>query len=191
MTRQRTDQKLRSWLQTVALAVVSAGLLIPAGARAQDFFGDDFEAFTGVAASETAMLTDEEMDELRGRFLGFFFSVNFAGFVDMDGAAHGSLEVVAGLGDQTESISLGSASVLPGAVPGEALVTDAAGNELGVRAIIADDAFNGSNLIGQISQVPGNGNDIRQVLVINLAVIEAAEADLGLVRDQLGPYFGF
>ncbi len=183
---------LGHWVRGFSLAIAIAFTPGSVGAG-EDFFGSGFEVFTGISPFEADPLADAELGELRGRFLGFFFSVEFAGMVEMGGAATATLEVIAGIGGQSESIQLVSGSVSPGIAPGAggALVTDATGQQLNVRAVINEDAFSNSNFIAQISQVPGNQNNIRQVLVLNLAVINAGATPFAEIRDQLGPLFGF
>jgi hypothetical protein len=184
----------------LGLATGLAVSLASGGALAGDFFGADFEEFTGIPADAAMPLTDEEMDDLRGGFLGFFFSVHLSGFVETDGVLDATLDVNASLGDQSDGLhfdaSDGDPSVTPGLV-GDALgpavtVTDTVTGEIfRVQALIGDGAFNGANMIGQVSQVPGNLNNIGQVLQINLAIIEVAESDIAGIRTQLAPIFGF
>jgi hypothetical protein len=185
----------------VGLATSLAIALAAGSAFAGDFFGAGFEEFTGIPAAAAMPLTDAEMDDLRGGYLGgFFFSVQLSGYVETDGVLGVNLDVNASLGDQSGGLSFDGSDGDPSATPvlvgntlGPAVtVTDTATGEIfRVQALIADGAFNGANMIGQISQVPGNSNNIAQVLQINLAIIEVADSDLAGIRAQLGPVFGF
>jgi hypothetical protein len=224
-----------------ALLVTGGALaaLSPLAASADDdFFGSEFEAFTGIPAAAAESLSDGQLDELRGGFLGFYFSVDFSGFAELDGSISARLDVNAGLGDQVRGISVDTddagSSGPPGghghrpprgydrgpsrgrgphdlphgnangnlvvearpAATGQALgpaVTmkdSATGEAFRVQAKIGE-AFAGAQGVFQITQVPGNLNNIGQNLVINLVVLQAPEGEAGNLREQLGPLFGF
>jgi hypothetical protein len=184
----------------LGLATSVAVFIASGSALAGEFFGEDFEDFTGIPAGAAMPLTDEEMEELRGGFLGFFFSVNLSGFVEAGGVMDATLDVNASLGDQSGGLNfdstggdLGGGTTFVGDALGPAVtVTDTVTGEIfRVQATIGDNAFSGGNMIGQISQVPGNMNNIGQVLQINLAIIEVADGDLSGIRSQLEPIFGF
>jgi hypothetical protein len=185
----------------LGLALSLAVSLASGGALAGDFFEANFEGFTGIPADAAVPLTDEEMDDLRGGYLGFFFSVHLSGEVRVDGVLDASLDVNASFGDQSGGLSFDSsegdpsatADLPPNTLGGPAVtVTDTVTGEVfRVQALIGDNAFNGADMVSLISQVPGNGNDIAQILQINIAVIEVAESDVSGIRAQLGPIFGF
>lgn len=198
----RKDNLIRSLKAFCLGLATSVAVVIASGsALAGEFFGEDFEDFTGIPAGAAMPLTDEEMEELRGGFLGFFFSVNLSGFVEAGGVMDATLDVNASLGDQSGGLNfdstgggdLGGGTTFVGDALGPAVtVTDTVTGEIfRVQATIGDNAFSGGNMIGQISQVPGNMNNIGQVLQINLAIIEVADGDLSGIRSQLEPIFGF
>jgi hypothetical protein len=198
MRNENFSKRLRAL--GLGLATSLAVSLASGGALAGDFFGANFEEFTGIPADAAVLLTDEEMDDLRGGFLGFFFSVHLSGVVEVDGVLDATLDVDVSLGDQSGGLLFDASDGDPSAMPdvvGEALgpavtVTDTVTGEVfRVQALIGDNAFNGANMLGLISQVPGNMNNIGQVLQINLAIIEVAESDLPGLRAQLAPVFGF
>jgi hypothetical protein len=197
------NENLSKRLAALGLATSLAVSLASGGALAGDFFGADFEEFTGIPADAATLLTDAEMDDLRGGFLGFFFSVHLSGFVETEGVLDATLDVNASLGDQSGGLLFNGSDGDPSAMPDLAGVGDAAlgpavtvtdtvtGEIFRVQALIGDGAFNGANMVGLISQSPGNMNNIGQILQINLAVIEVAESDLPGLRAQLRPIFGF
>jgi hypothetical protein len=198
-------------METTMTRLLASGLLLvlatlPAqDARADDPFGASLEELTGIPREAAQPLSAAEMDDLRGGFLGLFFSVEFRGFVQPGGVLDARLDVNAGLqdasGTQTGDLSFGSGAggstggaVAPGAVGGAPVATvtnPATGETFRVAAIINGGSFQGSNMVAQITQVPGNMNDIRQALVLNLAIIQAREQDFDAVRSQLAPLFGF
>lgn len=193
MQRIDTGRIAASLVAAVGLGVGASGV-----ASAEDFFGADFEQFSGLSADSVQVLSDAELEELRGRYLGFYFSVTFTGLVEVGGAVNGSLDVKAGLGGSGGGLSFdtdGPTGGTPGG-PGPAnpsvTVTDGVtGESFRVQAGIGGTAFQGARGVFQISQVPGNGNDILQALTINLAVIQTPETNVDRIRSQLGPLFGF
>lgn len=170
-----------------------ATVLAASPAAAQQLLeGDNLEAFTGIPAREAQPLGLAELAELRGGSLEFLFSVTFAAAFDMAGNAEGALTVNAAFGDESGQIALDGDSATPpsgvGAGPGTISVNIANPDVLASAGV--GTAFSGAQGIFQISQVPGSGNDVRQALVINLAIIQTSDADLGALRDQLLPLFG-
>jgi len=183
----------------VAASMMSGALRLgaPGVAEAEDFFGADFEAFSGLSRESVHAIPEWELDMIRGRYLGFYFSVTFSGVIEVGGAVNGSLDVKAGLGGDgggltfTPGDASGGSPGSPGSANPSVTVTDGVtGESFRVQAGIGGGAFEGSRGVFQISQVPGNGNDIRQALTINLAVIQTPETDVDRIRAQLGPLFG-
>jgi hypothetical protein len=161
----------------------------PGAAFAQDFFGDGFETFTGIPPDSAREIAEPELDDLRGGFLGFFFSVSFSGVVEVDGASTGVLVVSASLGDESGEVVVDAGAGSESGADDSSAAGSAEGAEVFSSAIIGE-GFAGAEGIFQISQIPGDLNSVRQMLVINLAVIQATESDFGALRSQLAPIFG-
>ncbi len=191
---------IKLFCSLLALALVA--YTVPTELLARDLLGAGFERFTGIPRSAARELSNDELDDLRGGFLGFFFEVTFSGFVQPGGVMDANLTVDAGLADasggQVGNLTFGSGGgtgpVVAGArVPGSpsVLVTNpTTGESFRVGAFIDGNAFAGANAIAQISQVPGNFNDIRQALVINLAVLNVRDTDVAALSNRLTTLFG-
>jgi len=231
----RRPQPSRVGRLGISLAALLALALAPRAARAEDdFFGSDFETFTGIPAAAAESLADGELEDLRGGFLGFYFSVGFSGFAEVDGSTSARLDVQAGLGDQSRSFAFDVDDAPPADPPrgddrsdhgssddasrghgdGDGIghgnmIVDARpsleGNALGPAVTVRDsttgeafrvqamigEAFAGAQGVFQITQVPGNLNNVGQNLVINLVVLQAPEGEVGHLQQQLGSLFGF
>jgi hypothetical protein len=194
-------------LNPIAAGGLALALALAFGTRAgaEDLLGEEFEAFTGIPSAAAEPLEEAELDGLRGRYLKVFFSVELAGVFESAGVLDARLDVnvgfqpVQGGEAQTGSLSFPNSGAPPGtagpaALPGttEATVTDpVTGEAFRVAAIVDNGSFNNSNVVAQISQIPGNGNVVQQALVIRLAVIDVQESDLPSVEGRLNSLFGF
>jgi hypothetical protein len=179
-----------------ALAFLLAGTIGAGPAWGGDFFGDDLEAFTGLPAESVSELSDDEMDDMRGMFAGFYFSVVFSGFAEVDGAVDGRLQVDVGFDGETGSLSFegargrerGAPAQIEGgslASTGPVLVRDnATGEAVRVQAQVGP-AFDNARGAFLITQVPGNANNIASQLSINLVVLEATAQNVDAVRTRL------
>jgi len=171
---------------------------IPGRTSAEDLLGADFESFTGIPAEAVQAIPDAELDQLRGTYLGFYFSVTLSGMVEMGGAVDASLSVTAGLGDQTGGLAFHTDSPTGGAGGGPAsggpsvtVTNGATGEAFRIQAGIGNGAFGGAQGVFQISQVPGDNNAVAQRMIINLAIIQTPDSGVAAVRDALRPLFGF
>lgn len=176
-----------------ALALLLAGTLGAGPVWAADYFGGGLEAFTGLPADAVSELSDAEMDDLRGMFAGFYFSVAFSGFAEVDGAVDGRLQVDVGFDGETGSLSFESE---PGSAPapveggslagrGPVIVRDnATGEAIRVQAQVGP-AFDDARGAFLITQVPGNANNVAAQLSINLVVLEATAQNVEAVRTRL------
>jgi len=190
---------MRSRLGALARLVPAVGLLVvgrPLGA--EDLLGADFEAFTGIPAAAAEPIDEEEMDDLRGGFLGFYFSVFFSAVADTEGSVDGTLEVNANFGTESGTLSFdgdpstsGTPAAEGGTLGGPAVTVadQVTGEVFRVQSVIGD-AFNGAQGAFQITQSPGNGNDIGQTMILNLAILEATESNLSAVQGRLDSLFG-
>ena len=186
---------------TMAVRTVLLGSLFLLGAPPQvmgeDLLGGGFEKFTGIPAEAAQAVPDNELEDLRGMYLGFYFAVTFSGMVDVAGAVNGTLNVNAGLGNQNGGLSFQAnqptAGTGGGSMAGGPSVTvrdGVTGEAFRVQAGIGDGAFNGSQGVFQINQIPGNGNNILSHLTINLAIIQTPDSNLEKLQQQLRPLFG-
>lgn len=190
---------MRARMQREAIGLVGsllvwASVVQPAWAD-DDFFGEDFESFTGVARTEARELGVSDLDEIRGGYagepLGFWFTVTYAGEVEMNGTSRGNLDIDAGFSGEHGSFSLQNDDGTPAAVEGGALrgssvvVRDSSTGD-GLRlAAVSGDSFNGARGVFQITQVPGDRNNISTQLSINIAILEATEQNVDMVRNRL------
>jgi len=179
--------------------VVAVGLSATGGpAAAEDLLGEGFEAFTGIPAEAAETIPEPELDDLRGGFLGFYFSVFFSAFADTEGAVDGTLQVDANFGSESGTLSFDgdpSSDGTPaaeGGTLGGPVVTVAdqvTGEVFRVQSVIGD-AFDGASGAFQISQTPGNGNNIGQTMILNLAIVQATETNLSAIQGRLDSLFG-
>ncbi len=179
-----------------ALVFLLAGMIGVGPAWGADYFGDDLEAFTGLPAGAVSELSDDEMEDMRGMFAGFYFSVVFSGFAEVDGAVDGRLQVDVGFDGETGSLSFegarGRERRAPARIEGGALTgtgpvvvrDNATGEAIRVQAQVGP-AFDNANGAFLITQVPGNANNIASQLSINLVVLEATAENVDAVRTQL------
>jgi hypothetical protein len=196
--RRSGRSKSAKWLVTV-LATGLIGSLMPRGVLATDFFGTDFEKFTGIPAEAAEELVDKELDELRGGYLGFFFQVTFTAFAETQGVTSADLDVDVHFGDQSGTLSFegpgtgsgtGGTPVAEGSVVGpSATVNGTNGQPFLIQATIGE-AFQGANGVFQIGQIPGNENNLAQSLYINLWVVQANETTARAIGDRLSSMIG-
>lgn len=106
----------------------------------------------GLDASWATPMTDDELGELRGGFVGLAFSVFFNGTFDSLGNATGNLEVNTN-----------------GAVGGPAPVVTVTDTNVQISAVVGE--FQGASGIFQIAQVPGSFNVVNNNMFIQIAII--------------------
>ncbi|MCL4684454.1 hypothetical protein KJ059_06830 [Myxococcota bacterium] len=164
--------------------------------QAADLLGEDLQAFTGLPADAAVELHEEELDDLRGMFAGFYFSVAFSGFAEVDGAVDGRLQVDVGFDGETGSLSFegarGRERGTPAPIEGGSLVgrnpvvvrDNATGEGFRVQAQVGP-AFDNARGAFLITQVPGNANNIASQLSINLVVLEATAQNVDAVRSRI------
>lgn len=99
-------------------------------------------------------LTDDELDKVRGGFLGMAFGVYFTGFWDNVGALEGNLLVNASVGEN---------AIIP---PPDINQTN---NAVQIQTVIG--GFEGAHGIFQISSVPGSFNIVNNNLFVQIAIV--------------------
>jgi len=198
---RKGGRRLPRLLSAAGLAL-ALGLALPGAAPAEGFFGAEFEEFSGIPAEAAQALTGEELDALRGTYLGLYFSVTLSGFADAGGAVSGTLVVDASFGGESGTLTFKSngeggggehRTFSPGDPEGPAVThrDSKSGETFRIQAMIGSDAFSGAQGVFQISQVPGSLNSVAQVLNINVVILQASETNLPAIRTQLDPLFGF
>ncbi|HEX16764.1 MAG TPA: hypothetical protein ENF44_06545 [Deltaproteobacteria bacterium] len=120
-------------------------------------------------------LSSTQLDELRGRYVGFYLAVTFEWFwenpaatsanVDVDWEDTGRVEVRAATGDNDGEVLVTVND--PGSSQGD--------GKTQVRSIAAIGGLNGAKGIFQINQVPGSLNVVRNNLTIDLDVFIVRE----------------
>jgi len=193
------ERSKRTRLQGILTFVLVTNLIgFGSPLRAEDYLGGDFEAFTGIPATEAEALGDEEMDDLRGGFLGFYFSL--VGFAEADGTVNSQLDVNVTFGSQQGSLFFesqpGDGTVAEGGSvdgfqggPSVAAVDPVTGELFRVQTLIHD-SFDGASGAFQIQQNVGNGVAQTQGLVLNLLVLQATETNMARVQSRLDSLFG-
>jgi hypothetical protein len=183
-------------LLILGLAMNLVGTLAAQGVLAGDLLGSGLEDFTGIPAHAVEELTDLEMDQLRGGFLGLYFTVTMAGYVEMEGVVDANLQVDVSFGEQSGSLSFetgetAESPVIENGPSGPSVsVAGTNGDQFRVQATIGE-SFHGAQGVFQITQVPGNLNSVGQSLTLNLYMIEASEAGGVSTPDQLASLLGF
>jgi hypothetical protein len=173
------------------VTTMASSMARPAAAKEGDLLGTDFEAFTGIPKASAHEIPDAELDTYRGMAGILFFQVALTGLVDLNGNVIANLNVNTGLGGESDTVSLpgtssGQPVTLQGNGAGGATVTPAGGTPFLVQASIGSDAFQNSNGIFQISQIPGNNNSVITQLTVNVGFVQATPQVLNQIQNVIG-----
>jgi hypothetical protein len=122
------------------------------------------------------MLTDSELDQLRGGYAGFYFGVSFTGYWSSPGMASGSL------GYSGSIVSEPNYQLPPGSLPAGGTTT---GDGVSIQAYVGN--FGGASGIFQLIQSPGSYNVIQNNLIVQITMITVqnqaqAQSLQGLLR---------
>lgn len=109
-------------------------------------------------------LTNDELDQLRGGYSGFFFGVSFTGYFNNLGNVSGSLLLDGGKSDLPVS---------PELPPPTSEMAQLNGDGVRIQAYVGK--FEGASGIFQIVQSPGSYNVIQNNMVINFTIINVAD----------------
>jgi hypothetical protein len=109
-------------------------------------------------------LTDNELDQYRGGYAGFYFGISFTGFLSNQGMASGSI----GFGGQ---IVNDPNFQLP---PGGQFSGGVTGDGVSIQAFVGN--FSGASGIFQIIQSPGSYNVIQNNLLVQITMINVTNA---------------
>lgn len=138
----------------------------------------------GIEFEKLCKLSDYELDVVRGKYAGFYFSFDFSGYWDTAGNAGTTLDYGGNLGD----IVVGGT---PDNIPsGSEVSLNARDRVVRIQAIVGN--LNETRGVVQISQVPGSNNVVTTVMNLQLTVInvgsvaEAAKIFENLPSSRLG-----
>lgn len=150
-------------------------IIFMCSALALEVWGDDF----GIPGAQR--LSDSEMDEFRGKYAEFYFTVDFSGsWTPTGGNANLTYNGNVNASGPDSGSTTNSGSTAP--------VVYAGSNNSDVRATATIGDMNGSRGIMQISLVPGNNNVVNNRMNIYLTVINVMNtSQVASVRESLLP----
>ncbi|MEJ5377663.1 MAG: hypothetical protein WHX93_13895 [bacterium] len=120
-------------------------------------------------------LTDDELNQYRGGYSGFYFGVSFTGYWNSLGQMSGTLVSNGGIIIQDPNFQLP-----PGAQPGGSI----SGDGVSIQSYVGN--FNGASGIFQIIQSPGSFNVIQNNLVVQITLVNVAnQGALSNLRNLL------
>ena len=122
------------------------------------------------SAAWSMLLSDADLDGIRGGFFGMAFSVFFQGFLDNLGNAAGTLNFTA-VAPVATPVTPGGSN---GATPPPAPVVSVANEQVRLFAGVGN--LNGVSGILQINQVPGSNNVVHNNLFVQIAIINVQNA---------------
>lgn len=149
MFRRTGRRKPWAWAAALALGLVSVSIWSTVWG-----FG---EKLGGVK------LTDDELNQYRGGYSGFYFGVSFTGYWNSLGQMSGTLITDGGILVQDPNFQLP-----PGVQPGGSV----SGDGVSIQSYVGN--FNGASGIFQIIQSPGSFNVIQNNLVVQITLVNVA-----------------
>lgn len=174
------------------VAVISAAVLCLSPLLSHGFEG------LGLEPNNVQKVSDSAMDDIRGRYYGFHFSINFTGYWDTIGSTPGAvLTYDAGFGPSMASGTINLVKT-DDDVPissGDDDVSISSGNVAVNTLAMVGGGLNGANGAIQLTQVPGNMNFVYSGMVINLAIFnindvkDATSSGIRQAISSLGPFF--
>ena len=148
-----------------------------------------FTAFTptlmaaGLDLEKTCKLSNSELDAVRGRYAGFYFSFDFSGYWDTAGNASATLDHGGNVGD----IVVGGTA--PNVPSGSDLTLNAGERVVRIQAMVG--SLNETRGVIQISQVPGSNNVVTTVMNLQLTVINVeSAAEAARIFESLPSFMG-
>ena len=121
-------------------------------------------------------LADTQLEEIRGKFMGFYFSMNYSMYWDTSGNQFALNDAASGA--NTDLVR----------APGDSSVQ--LNNPLGTSTAVIGD-FQGGSGIFQINQVPGNNNLVNNSLVLDIAIFTLQESQIGQMQSVLQDFLQF
>ena len=152
--------KIRNYIKNIkSLAILMlANMLIafsPCQASAFDF-------------QKTYKLSNFELNNIRGKHAGLYFSFDFSGYWDTVGSSRATLDYGGNLGD----VVVGGTP--PNVASGSDVTLNSGDRAVRIQAMVG--SINGTQGMIQISQVPGNNNVVTTVMNVQLTVINVSDA---------------
>lgn len=164
--------------------------------------------FEGLGLNPEAVkkVSDSAMDDMRGKYYGFYFSINFTGYWDTLGSiptakltynaglgksnTSGSINIV-GAQDNNSSTNNSSGGSDP-VISSSSSDSSNSSNEPAVKttAVVSGDSLNGSGGVMLVSQVPGSQNFVYSGIVINLSIFNIKDAADSSLRSVLSSMTG-
>lgn len=147
---------------------------------------------TGLEDQGLVELGESQMADLRGGYLGFYFSITFSGFWDTQGNKWADINYKAGFDKDLQSGQLTVSSSDTDPVSGGTSGSSGDGDnpQFTAKAILG--GFNNGNGVFQVNQVPGSNNIVQNGLVLNLTIYNISESQAPAVMEslkQLAPGF--
>lgn len=197
---------LKKLNKTMVLLIASMFLFL------SPVLGYGFEGL-GLNPEAVKKVSDSAMDDMRGKYYGFYFSINFTGYWDTIGSIPtAKLTYNAGLGKSNTSGSInivgaqdnnsstnnsygGSDTVISSSSSSDASVSSSSNSSNGpavkTTAVVSGDSLNGSGGVMQLTQVPGSQNFVYSGIVINLSIFNIKDTTSDNFRRVLSSMAGF
>lgn len=202
---------LKKLNKTMVLLIASAVLLSLSPVLSYGFDG------LGLNPKTAEKVSDSAMDDMRGKYYGFYFSINFSGYWDTLGSIPtAKLTYNAGSGksyaagsiqwtgtqdsNNTSSNNTSSDTSSGNSNPSASSASDSSSsssssssnssNEPAVKTTAVVGGLNGSGGVMQLTQVPGNMNFVQSGIVINLSIFNIKDAADSNLRSVLSSMTG-
>ena len=199
---------LKKLNKTMVLLIASAVLLSLSPVLSYGFDG------LGLNPKTAEKVSDSAMDDMRGKYYGFYFSINFSGYWDTLGSiptakltynagsgksyAAGSIQWTGAQDSNTSSNNTSSDTSSGNSNPSASSASDSSGsssssnssNEPAVKTTAVVGGLNGSGGVMQLTQVPGNMNFVQSGIVINLSIFNIKDAADSNLRSVLSSMTG-
>ena len=196
---------LKKLNKTMVLLIASAVLLSLSPVLSYGFDG------LGLNPKTAEKVSDSAMDDMRGKYYGFYFSINFSGYWDTLGSiptakltynagsgksyAAGSIQWTGTQDSNTSSNNTSSDTSSGNSNPSASSASDSSSssnssNEPAAKATAVVGGLNGSGGVMQLTQVPGNMNFVQSGIVINLSIFNIKDAADSNLRSVLSSMTG-
>lgn len=196
---------LKKLNKTMVLLIASAVLLSLSPVLSYGFDG------LGLNPKTAEKVSDSAMDDMRGKYYGFYFSINFSGYWDTLGSiptakltynagsgksyAAGSIQWTGAQDSNTSSNNTSSDTSSGNSNPSASSASDSSSssdssNEPAVKTTAVVGGLNGSGGVMQLTQVPGNMNFVQSGIVINLSIFNIKDAADSNLRSVLSSMTG-
>ncbi len=197
---------LKKLNKTIVLLIASAVLLSLSPVLSYGFDG------LGLNPKTAEKVSDSAMDDMRGKYYGFYFSINFSGYWDTLGSiptakltynagsgksyTAGSIKLTGTQDSNNTSPNNTSSDTSSGnSNPSASSASDSSNsssssNEPAVKTTAVVGGLNGSGGVMQLTQVPGSQNFVYSGIVINLSIFNIKDASDSNLRSVLSSMTG-